>query len=91
MRINWLKLIGIIVLDIFIVGLTKEILFSDDINILMFIWESITYNFTHFSFAGLLAGVGMVLLAIMFPAMLLTFLIFNWQQLKSCCQLKSND
>ncbi|TPF00612.1 hypothetical protein [Leuconostoc mesenteroides] len=91
MRINWLKIVGIIVLDIFVVGLTKEIIFSEDINILKFIWESITYNFTHFSFSGLLGGMGMILLAIMFIAMLCSFLILNWQQLKSCFQKKPND
>ena len=32
MKVNWLKLVGILLLDIFIVGLVKEMFFSDDLT-----------------------------------------------------------
>lgn len=86
LKVNWLKFIGILVVDICIIGLVKEILFSDDINVLTFMWESISYNFTHFSFVGLFGMVGMLLLAIMFVFIPVCFLIINWEQLKSCFQ-----
>ncbi|MDT2871691.1 hypothetical protein P7H84_12760 [Lactococcus lactis] len=73
-------------LDIFIVGLVKEMFFSDDLNILTFIRESIAYNFTHISFTGILGGIGMFLLAILFIFTPICFLIVNWEQLKSCFQ-----
>ena len=78
------QLLSIVVIDIFIIGLFKEILFSDDINILTFIRESLTYNLTHFSFSGVLGVLGMILLVMMIVFMPIGFLIINWQQLKSC-------
>lgn len=88
MKVNWLKLVGILLLDIFIVGIVKEMFFSDDLNIPSFIWESIAYNFTHISFTGISGGIGMFLLASMFIFMPICFLIVNWEQLKSCFQKK---
>ena len=91
MKVNWLKLVGILLLDIFIVGLVKEMFFSDDLNILTFIRESITYNFTHISFTGILGGIGMFLLAILFIFTPICFLIVNWEQLKSCFRKNKPD
>lgn len=88
LKINWLKLIGIIALDVFVIGLVKEVGFSADFNIPSFILEGLTYNFTHLSFLGLLGGLGMVALTISLCFMALTFIIFSWKQLKSCFQQK---
>ena len=32
MKVNWLKLVGILLLDIFIVGLVKEMFFADGVT-----------------------------------------------------------
>ena len=91
MKIKFGKLFGLIVLDIFVVGLAKEIIFREDDNLPSFILESITYNLTHFSFLGLIGGVGMIVLSISLFFMAVSFIIFNWQQLKSCFQKRTDD
>ncbi|HFQ5702520.1 TPA: hypothetical protein ACHR3W_003037 [Listeria monocytogenes] len=64
MKIRFGKLLGLIVLDIFVIGIVREVAFREDFSIPSFVLESITYNFTHFSFLGLLGGIGMIFLAI---------------------------
>lgn len=91
MKIKFGKLFGLIVLDIFVVGVVKEIVFREDVNLPSFILESITYNFTHFSFLGLIGGVGMIVLSISLFFMAVSFIIFNWQQIKSCFQKRADD
>ncbi|MGM8147319.1 hypothetical protein [Enterococcus faecalis] len=91
MKIKWLKLVGLIALDIFVIGLVKEVGFSADFNIPSFILEGLTYNFTHLSFMGLLGGLGMVAITISLCFMSISFIIFSWEQLKSCFQRKRED
>ncbi|EOK07272.1 DUF3601 domain-containing protein [Enterococcus faecalis] len=90
MKINWLKLIGLIVLDVFFIGIVKEVGFNPDFYLPSMILEGIIYNFTHLSFLGILGGLGMVAITISLCFMALTFIIFSWGQLKNCFQLKHN-
>ena len=91
MKIRFGKLLGLIVLDIFVIGIVREVAFREDFSIPSFILESITYNFTHFSFLGLLGGIGMIFLAITLFFMAIRFITFNWQQLKSYFQIKKDN
>lgn len=91
MKIRFGKLLGLIVLDIFVIGIVREVGFREDFSIPSFVLESITYNFTHFSFLGLLGGIGMIFLAITLFFMAISFITFNWQQLKSCFQIKKDN
>lgn len=91
MKIRFGKLLGLIVLDIFVIGIVREVAFREDFSIPSFVLESITYNFTHFSFLGLLGGIGMIFLAITLFFMAISFITFNWQQLKSCFQIKKDN
>lgn len=84
MKIKFWKLLGLIVLDVFVIGIIREVGFRDDSNLPSFILESITYNFTHFSFLGLIGGIGMIILLAMLIVTAVYFIFFNWQQLKSC-------
>lgn len=91
MKIRFGKLLGLIVLDIFVIGIVREVAFREDFSIPSFVLESITYNFTHFSFLGLLGGIGMIFLAITLFLMAISFIIFNWQQLQSCFQIRKDN
>ncbi len=92
MKVKFGKLFGWIVLDIFVVGVVKELFFNEDFfDLLPSLDVIITYNFTHFSFLGLIEGV----LAIVFPIWLflqaVSFIILSWLQLKSCFQKRADD
>ncbi len=84
LKINWLKLIGLIALDVFVIGIVKEVVFNPDFYLPSMILEGIIYNFTHLSFLGILGGLGMVALTISLCFMAFSFIIFSWEQLKSC-------
>ncbi|WP_288622403.1 hypothetical protein [uncultured Streptococcus sp.] len=85
MKVKFGKLFGWIVLDIFVVGVVE------DFNLLSFLLESITYNFTDFSFLGLIAGVVGIVSSIWLFLMAVCFIILSWQQLKSCFQKRADD
>lgn len=89
MKVKFGKLFGWIVLDIFVVVVVKEAFFDEDVPSMLL--DIITYNFTHFSFLGLIMGV----LAIVFPIWLflqaVCFIIISWEQLKSCFQKRADD
>lgn len=91
MKVKFGKLFGWIVLDIFVVGVVKEAFFNEDINLLSFLLESITYNFTDFSFSGLIVGVLGIVSSIWLFLMAVCFIILSWQQLKSCFQKRADD
>ncbi|UUX33732.1 hypothetical protein [Fundicoccus culcitae] len=61
MKIKIGKLIGLIVLDIFVIGVIgefRDLAFREDFYLPSLILESITYHMTHFSFSGILSIVG---------------------------------
>lgn len=87
MKVKFGKLFGWIVLDIFVVG----VVFNEDFNLASFLLGSITYNFTHFSFLGLICGVVAIVSSIWFFLMAVCFIILSWQQLKSCFQKRADD
>lgn len=91
MKIRFGKLLGLIVLDIFVIGIVREVAFREDSSLPSFILESITYNFTHFSFLGIIGGIGMIFLVITLFLMAISFITFNWQQLKSCFQIRKDN
>lgn len=91
MKVKFGKLFGWIVLDIFVVGVVKEAFFNEDFNLLSFLLESITYNFTDFSFSGLIVGVLGIVSSIWLFLMAVCFIILSWQQLKSCFQKRADD
>lgn len=91
MKVKFGKLFGWIVLDIFVVGVVKEAFFNEDINLLSFLLDNITYNFTHFSFLGLIAGVLCIACSIWLFLMVVCFIIISWEQLKSCFQKRADD
>lgn len=87
MKVKFGKLFGWIVLDIFVVG----VVFNEGFNLLSFLLESITYNFTDFSFSGLIVGVLGIVSSIWLFLMAVCFIILSWQQLKSCFQKRADD
>ena len=91
MKVKFGKLFGWIVLDIFVVGVVKEAFFNEDIDLLSFLLESVTYNFTDFSFSGLIVGVLGIVSSIWLFLMAVCFIILSWQQLKSCFQKRADD
>lgn len=93
MKVKWLKLFGLILLDIFVIGIVIEMGFKDEYGFYLpsFIVESVIYSFKHFSFLGLTGAIGMVFLPIMFLFMATNFIVFNWHQFKSCFQFKKED
>ncbi|GEP20745.1 hypothetical protein CKN63_12875 [Carnobacterium divergens] len=91
MKIRLGKFLGLIVLDIFVIGMVREVAFREDFSLPSFILEGITYNFTHFSFLGLIGGLGMIVLSITLFFMAVSFISFNWQQLKSCFQIRKDN
>lgn len=90
LKIHWLKLLGLIILDIFIIGLVREIGFNSDFNIPSLILESLHYNFTHLSFVGLVGALGMLLLSVGLILVFVSFITFNWIQFKSCFSKRKN-
>lgn len=93
MKVKFGKLFGWIVLDIFVVGVVKEALFNDDEYMfnLPSLLEVITYNFTHFSFLGLIYVVLWIALSIWLFLQAVCFIIISWEQLKSCFQKRADD
>lgn len=89
MKIKFGKLFGWIVLDIFVVGVVKEAFFNEDFNLLSFLLDIITYNFTHFSFLGLIVGVEAIVFSIYLFFTAVSFIIFSWLQLKKLFSEKS--
>lgn len=91
MKVKFGKLFGWIVLDIFVVGVVKEAFFNEDFNLASFLLDAITYNFTDFSFLGLIGGVGAIVSLIWLFLMAVCFIIISWEQLKSCFQKRADD
>lgn len=92
MKVKFGKLFGWIVLDIFMVGVVKEVLFNEeDFNLPSVLLDAITYNSTHFSFLGLIAVVLWIAFSIWIFLMVVCFIILSWQQLKSCFQKRADD
>lgn len=92
MKVKFGKLFGWIVLDIFVVGVVKEVLFSEDFfELPSFLLDAITYNFTHFSFLGLIIGVLAIVFSIWLFLQAVCFIIISWEQLKSCFQKRADD
>lgn len=92
MKVKFGKLFGWIVLDIFMVGVVKEVLFNEeDFNLPSVLLDAITYNSTHFSFLGLIAVVLWIAFSIWLFLMVVCFIILSWQQLKSCFQKRADD
>lgn len=91
MKVKFGKLFGWIVLNIFVVGVVKEAFFNEDFNLPSLLLENITYNFTHFSFLGLIVGVLWIAFSIWLFLMVVCFIIISWEQLKSCFQKRADD
>lgn len=92
MKVKFGKLFGWIVLDIFMVGVVKEVIFNEeDFNLPSVLLDAITYNSTHFSFLGLIAVVLWIGFSIWLFLLAVSFIILSWQQLKSCFQKRVDD
>ena len=91
MKIKFGKLFGWIVLDIFVVGVVKEVFFNEDFFLPSFLLDVITYNFTDFSFLGLICGVLSIVCSIWLFLQAVSFIILSWLQLKSCFQKRADD
>lgn len=87
LKIRWKKLLSLIIIDIYIIGLFREIALSDSLNLFSFIFEGIGYSFSHLSFLGLTSGLGMISLLIALLFMILSFIIFNYVQIKNCLEI----
>ena len=92
MKVKFGKLFGWIVLDIFMVGVVKEVIFNEeDFNLPSVLLEAITDNSTHFSFSGLIIVVLWIVFSIWLFLLAVSFIILSWQQLKSCFQKRVDD
>lgn len=88
MKVKFGKLFGWIVLDIFVVGVVKEVFFNeeDSINLPSFLLDVITDNSL-----GLIAKVLWIGFSIWVFLMVVCFIIISWEQLKSCFQKRADD
>lgn len=92
MKVKFGKLFGWIVLDIFMVGVVKEVFFNEeDFNLPSVLLDAITYNSTHFSFLGLISVVLWIAFSIWLFLTGVCLIILSWQQLKSCFQKRADD
>lgn len=92
MKVKFGKLFGWIVLDIFVVGVVKEVFFDEEYGFnLPSLLEVITDNSTHFSFLGLITEVLWIAFSIWLFLLAVSFIILSWQQLKSCFQKRADD
>ncbi len=94
MKVKFGKLFGWIVLDIFVVGVVKEVLFNDDeyfFNLPSHLLDVITDISTHFSFLGLIGVVLWIAFSIWLFLQAVCFIIISWEQLKSCFQKRADD
>jgi uncharacterized membrane protein YciS (DUF1049 family) len=83
LKIQWKKLLGLVVVDVFVIAFVREFAFRDDFTIFRFMLESIQYNLSHFSIVGLVGAFGMTVLFIFICGLVIKFIHFNWTQLKS--------
>lgn len=88
MKVKFGKLFGWIVLDIFMVGVVKEVFFNeeDSINLPSFLLDVITDNSL-----GLITKVMWIAFSIWLFLLAVSFIILSWQQLKSCFQKRADD
>lgn len=88
MKVKFGKLFGWIVLDIFVVGVVKEVFFNeeDSVNLPSFLLDVITDNSL-----GLIAKVLWIAFSIWLFLLAVSFIILSWQQLKSCFQKRADD
>lgn len=88
MKVKFGKLFGWIVLDIFVVGVVKEVFFNeeDSVNLPSFLLDVITDNSL-----GLIAKVLWIGFSIWLFLLAVSFIILSWQQLKSCFQKRADD
>lgn len=88
MKVKFGKLFGWIVLDIFMVGVVKEVFFNeeDSINLPSFLLDVITDNSL-----GLITKVLWIGFSIWLFLLAVSFIILSWQQLKSCFQKRADD
>lgn len=91
MKVKFGKLFGWIVLDIFVVGVVKEV-FNVVVKEVLFDDDEYFFNLpSHFSSLGLIGVVLWIAFLIWVFLQAVCFIIISWEQLKSCFQKRADD